>query len=270
MDDPLVFAVKLALQAGNLLRTFYDPAGVHATAKADRTVVTEADLASDKMITAAIREQYPEDEIISEESSHFLHNDQAATWIVDPLDGTTNFSLGLPIWGVSIGRASGGRAELGALYFPMINELYTASRGGGAFLNNKRLWVRAPDPSQPMSFFACCSRTFRRYDISIPYKPRILGSCAYSFCMVGRGSALLGFDATAKVWDVAATWVLVEEAGGKIAAFEGLAPFPILTDTDYATTSFPTLAAATPEVFAMGQNKIRRKAKFAIVVPKNE
>ena len=268
MDESLVFAVKLALQAGNLLRTFFNPAGVPAKAKADRTVVTEADFASDGMITNAIREHYPKDEIISEESSHHLLNDQSTTWIVDPLDGTTNFSLGLSIWGVSIARIYDGNAELGVLYFPMLNELYTARRGGGAFLNNKPIRVRAPDPSQPMSFFACCSRTFRYYDVSIPYKPRILGSCAYSFCMVSRGSALLGLDATAKIWDLAAIWVLVEEAGGKIAGFEGSQPFPISTQVDYASISFPTLAAATGDVFAMGQKKIRRKAKFALVTQK--
>jgi myo-inositol-1(or 4)-monophosphatase len=268
MDEVLTFAVKLALKAGNLLRTFFNPAGVHATAKADRTVVTEADIASDQLITATIHEHYPRDGVISEESSHWLHNEQSATWIIDPLDGTTNFSLGLSIWGVLIARASKGVVELGALYFPMINELYTARRGLGAFLNYKPITVRAPDSSQPMSFFACCSRTFRYYDISIPYKPRILGSCAYSFCMVGRGSALLGFDATAKIWDLAAAWILVEEAGGKIAAFEGPSPFPIATDIDYATTSYPTLAAATTELDAVGRRKIQRKAKFAVVVQK--
>ncbi len=133
MDDPWVFAVKLALQAGNLLRTFYNPAGVAATAKADRTVVTEADLASDRMITQAIREHYPNDEIISEESSHQVQHAQSPIWIVDPLDGTTNFSLGLSLWGVSIARISNGYPELGAVYFPMINELYSARKGSGAF-----------------------------------------------------------------------------------------------------------------------------------------
>ncbi len=266
MDDPWVFAVKLALQAGNLLRTFYNPAGVAASVKADRTVVTEADLASDRMITQAIRKHYPDDEIISEESSHQVQRAQSPVWIVDPLDGTTNFSLGLSIWGVSIARISNGYPELGAVYFPMINELYSARKGSGAFLNHKPITVRAPDPTQPMSFFACCSRTFRYYDVSIPYKPRILGSCAYSYCMVGRGSALLGFDATPKIWDLAAVWLLVEEAGGKMAGFEGSTPFPVQAQADYASINYPTLAASTPDVFAMGQNKIQRKAKFAFIV----
>ncbi len=266
MDDPLVFAVRLALQAGNLLRSFYKPAGISATSKPDRTVVTEADLASDRLITTALREHYPQDGIISEESTHHLENDGFPAWIVDPLDGTTNFSLGLPIWGVSIARIVNGYPTLGALYFPMINELYTSKLGLGAFLNNKPIVVRAPDPTQPMSFFACCSRTFRYYDISIPYKPRIMGSCVYTYCLVARGSALLGFDATAKIWDLAAIWILVEEAGGKIAAFEGSPPFPLTLHDDFSGIKYPTLASATSEVFSMGQNKIQRKAKFSFIV----
>jgi myo-inositol-1(or 4)-monophosphatase len=260
MDDQLTFAVKLIRQAGDLLRAYYNPAGIQATTKSDRTIVTAADLAADKMITSTIHQQYPENEIISEESSLSLHTDQKPVWIVDPLDGTTNFSLGLPIWGVSIAYVIHGKPELGIVYFPMLNELYTARRGHGAFLNNKPVSVRAPDPAQPMSFFACCSRTFRNYNVSIPYKSRILGSCTYSFCMVARGAALLGFDATPKIWDIAAIWVLVEEAGGKIAAFENSAPFPITMQDNFNSVSYPTLASATPEVFSMGLQKIRRKS----------
>ncbi len=265
-SDPFLFAIKLALQTGNLLREFFNPAGIRATAKADHTVVTEADLAADRAITEAIHKQFPEEEIISEESSHSSLNPESPTWIIDPLDGTTNFSLGLSIWGVSIARVTGGIPEFGALYFPKLNELYTARRGAGAFLNNKAIHVRTPDPAQPMSFFACCSRTFRYYDVSVPYKPRILGSCTYTYCMAGRGMALMGFDANAKIWDLAAIWVLVQEAGGKIAAFEEATPFPISTGIDYSVTSYPTLAAATPEVFSLGQNKIQRKSKFAFIV----
>lgn len=256
----MVFAVKLAVQTGNLLRQFYNPAGIPASAKPDQTVVTEADLAADKMITAAIHEHFPQDEIISEESSHYLQGDQSPVWVIDPLDGTTNFSLGLSIWGVSIARLSGGYPEFGVLYFPLINELYSAMHGSGAFLNNIPVVAKAPDPTRTMSFFACCSRTFRKYDINIPYKPRIMGSCAYTYCMVARGSALLGFDANPKIWDLAAVWILVEESGGTIAAFEGAPPFPISIGEDYSVISYPTLAASTREVFTMGQNKIRRKS----------
>jgi myo-inositol-1(or 4)-monophosphatase len=232
---------------------------MQASQKPDNTVVTEADLAADNLITIAIHKQYPQDEIISEESSHHLINPLSTIWVVDPLDGTTNFSLGVPIWGVSIARITDGYPQLGVLYFPLINELYIACRGSGALLNHSPINTRAPHPAQPMSFFACCSRSFRNYDISIPYKPRIMGSATYSFCMVARGSALIGFDATPKIWDLAAAWLLVEEAGGMIAAFDGSPPFPVHSNGDYSITSYPTLAAATPKLFESGLDKIQRK-----------
>jgi len=267
MTDTLKFATHLAIQTGNLLRKYFNLAGLNATQKFDHTVVTDADLAADRLVTQAIRRQYPSDEILSEETYHEITDLHSPCWVIDPLDGTTNFSLGLAIWGVSIARLVDGVPYVGVLYFPLIDELYTTKRGAGAFLNRNRITTRAPDPKQPMSFFACCSRTFRNYSVDLPYKPRILGSAAYTFCMVARGAALLGFDAAPKVWDLAAAWLLVEEAGGTITTFEGPPPFPVWATSDFHKVNFPTLAAATPEVFLAGQNKIQRKSKFAIVVP---
>jgi myo-inositol-1(or 4)-monophosphatase len=259
MNDPLDFATNLALHTGDLLQKYYDPVGIHAILKPDQTVVTEADFAADNFITQQVKQHFPHDGILSEESSHFLDDPQTPTWVIDPLDGSTNFSLGLAIWGVSIARLVNGFPELGVLYYPCINELFTTRQGTGAYLNNKQISTRPPDPTQPMSFFACCSRSFRNYDINIQYKPRILGSSTYSLSMVARGSALLGFDATPKIWDLAAAWLLVEEAGGTISVFEGLPAFPISMGIDYSTTSFTVMAAATPKLLEMGRNKIHRK-----------
>lgn len=100
MPDPLEFAIDLARQTGQLLVDYFNPAGLSATQKSDHTVVTEADLAADHLLTSAIRRQFPHDNVISEESSHQLGDPLSPTWIIDPLDGSTNFSLGLSIWGV--------------------------------------------------------------------------------------------------------------------------------------------------------------------------
>src|SRR4030042_6172483 len=136
MNDCLEFTTNLALKAGNLLLEYYDPAGLLAKEKPDHSVITEADMAADKLITTEIVNHFPQDEIISEESSHHLENNNSSVWIIDPLDGTTNFSLGLSIWGVSIARIEQGFPVLGVLYFPLIKELYTCQRGVGAFLNH--------------------------------------------------------------------------------------------------------------------------------------
>ncbi len=256
MIDPLEFAINLALETAELLKKYDHPVGIHTSLKPDKTVVTEADLAADDLITRKINTEFPQDAIVSEESSHYLLDTQSPTWVIDPLDGTTNFSLGLPVWGISIARLVDGKPYLGVVFFPRLNELYTTQRKMGAFLNHTPISTRAPDLSQPMSFFACCSRTFRRFNISVPYKPRIMGSSAYSFCMVARGSALLGFDATPKIWDLSAAWLLVEEAGGLIRSFDGSQVFPIYTGLDYSITSFPVIAAATPDLLEKGHSMI--------------
>ena len=261
MNDPLDFAVNLAQRTGDLLQNYYNPAGILSSAKPDKTVVTEADLAADKYITQQIKQHFPHDEILSEESSHFIEDPLATIWIIDPLDGTTNFSLGLAIWGVSIARLVNGYPELGAIYFPCLNELYSTRRGSGAYLNSNPIFAKAPDPTQPMSFFACCSRSFRLFNISVPYKPRIMGSSTYTMSMVARGLALLGLDATPKIWDLAAAWLLVEEAGGIMSVFEGSPAFPLTPMIDYSTTSYTILSAATPELLEMGHSKIQRKLK---------
>jgi myo-inositol-1(or 4)-monophosphatase len=260
MDHVLGFAINLAKQTGKLLQRYYNPEGVNASLKSDRTVVTEADIAADHYITQEIKVHFPGDQIISEESSHSSTSIQSPTWVIDPLDGTTNFSLGLSIWGISIARLINGYPEIAAIYFPLINELYTAQRGSGAFLNQKPVATRPPDPAHPMSFFACCSRSFRYFDIKIPYKTRILGSSAYSFCMVARGTALIALDAVPKIWDLSAAWLLVEQAGGVIDAFDGPRPIPISPDVDYSQTSYPLLAAANQKIFESSRGKIHRRS----------
>jgi myo-inositol-1(or 4)-monophosphatase len=260
MNLVLDFAINLAKQTGGILQKYYNPAGVKASLKSDHTVVTEADLAADQYITQEIKAHFPDDQIISEESSHSLTSIQAPTWIIDPLDGTTNFSLGLAIWGISIARLIDGYPEIAAIYFPLINELYTARRDSGAFLNQSPIKTRPPDPTHPMSFFACCSRSFRYFDISIPFKPRVLGSSAYSFCMLARGSALLALDAIPKIWDLSAVWLLVEQAGGVIDAFDGPRPIPIAPIIDYSLTSFTLLAAANQQLFDSSRGKIHRRS----------
>jgi myo-inositol-1(or 4)-monophosphatase len=259
MDDLERFTVDLALETGGLLLEFFDLFGIHASPKPDHTVVTEADLAADRLITRRIQENFPADGIISEESSHFLHDPHSPTWVVDPLDGTTNFSLGLPVWGISIARLLNGYPELGVLYFPIIDELYVGRSGSGAYLNHRQISTRAPDPAEPMSFFTCCSRSFRTFNISVPYKPRIMGSSAYSFCLVARGSALIGLETTPKIWDLAAAWLLVEEAGGIIKPFETGQIFPIHSDVDYNTASWAVIATTTPKLFEQSNHWIKRK-----------
>jgi myo-inositol-1(or 4)-monophosphatase len=259
MTSPLEFAIQLARQAGASLLGAFKLSGTTASLKADRSFVTQADVASDRLITAAIQRQYPRDAILSEELNNSLPEVTPEVWIIDPLDGTTNFSLGLQVWGVLISRLHSGQPEISVQYFPMLDELYTAQRGKGAWLNGNPIHTRPPEPSQPYGFFACCSRTHRRYHIAIRYKPRILGSAAYSFCMLARGTALITLEATPKIWDIAGAWLLVQEAGGMMHPLEGVAPFPLAPEVDYRQQSFPTLGAATPALLESARKQVSPK-----------
>jgi myo-inositol-1(or 4)-monophosphatase len=259
--DTIEFTTKLALETGELLLSYYQNLGIQAQMKSDKTVVTKADLAADQHLRRQISLAYPNDFILSEEANTIYPTNETAVWIIDPLDGTTNFSLGFHYWGISISRIVNGFPELGVLYFPLLDELYTASKNAGAYLNGKPLKVNTSNPSQPIKFFSCCSRAFRSYDIGIKYKTRILGSAAYGLITVARGSALLAFEVTPKVWDFSASWIITQEAGGLISHLEGESPFPLTPGLDYENKSFPLLTAATSDLLIEGQTNIRKRRK---------
>ncbi len=256
----LSFAVELARQTGDLLLHYYQSKNLATGLKADGSAITEADIAADNLITTTIQNHFPENRLISEEHqpslSQYELDPDRDVWIIDPLDGTTNFSLGLPIWGVILSLLTGGWPEIAVLYFPVLDELYNAQRGKGAFLNGEPLQIKPPTSTRPLSFFACCSRTHQDYRVSIPYKTRILGSAGYSMCAVARSIAIVAFEATPKIWDIAAGWLLVSEAGGKIETLDKSQPFPLRSGFDYTGKNFPTLAAANQRVLARARKQI--------------
>lgn len=244
MNNTLHFAETLARQAGSLLTEFFQLNGIESTQKADHTVVTQADLAADDLIRSAIQAAYPEDQILTEESGITQYRPDRPMWIIDPLDGTTNFSLGLHTWGVSIARLVDGYPDIAAIYFPLYSELYTAKRGEGAFLNQQPLQIDPQNAQRTTAFFACCSRTFRRYQVGVRYKTRILGAAAYDFCCVARGAAIAGFQVTPKIWDIAGGWLVLEEAGGSAQLHGGGSPFPYTVMEGFERISYPTVMAA--------------------------
>jgi myo-inositol-1(or 4)-monophosphatase len=261
--DDYTFAVQLSQEAGDYLARVFGANRLgtllHTRLKTDRSLVTEADVAADQMIAGGIQRNFPGEPILSEELNPGLPVEaggSGALWVVDPLDGTTNYSLGLPVWGVLIARLVDGMPEFAVLNFPRLGELYTARKGQGATLNGEPIHTRPPDSNRPLAFFTCCSRTHRRYKVSIPYKTRILGAAAYSFCSVATGMALVGFEAAPKIWDLTAGWLLVEEAGGAVEAFEGPAPFPVRGGLAYEHLEFPVLMAANQGALEKARQQI--------------
>lgn len=254
--SPLTFTSNLTKKAGALLKEYFHHQDLVSGLKSDNSLVTEADLAADRLIRQTIQREYPNDGILSEEEGTTFPDGYTHVWVIDPLDGTTNFSLGLHYWGVSIARLHNGIPELAAVYFPIVDELFTAQQERGAFLNGELLVIKDPLINSPNSFFACCSRTYKHYQVNLPYKTRTLGAAVYHLCTVAKSAAIIAFEATPKLWDIAGGWLIVQEAGGSVQTLTGEAPFPAQTGSDYKNKAFPTLAAATQKLARLAWERI--------------
>ncbi|NUM49468.1 MAG: hypothetical protein HUU38_32615 [Anaerolineales bacterium] len=228
--------------------------------KPDGTEVTDADRRAEEIVREMITKQCPDDSILGEEFGATTLSKTPYRWVIDPLDGTSNFALGVHYWGVSIARVVDGWPDIAALYFPVFGELYTARRGGGAHLNGAPLRTAPAPLPRPVAFFACDSRVHRHYHVNLPYKARILGSAAYNFCALARGIATIGFETTPRIWDLAASWLVLEEAGGALHPYQN-APFPLQPATDYKSLPYPILGAENQETLTLARQQITPKQK---------
>jgi myo-inositol-1(or 4)-monophosphatase len=246
--DRLTWTIQTALTAGQILLDAQSTARM--AEKADGSAVSAADFAADAYITQQIHATFPENAIISEESGVLAQAKLLGeTWVVDPLDGSTNYLHQIPFWGVSIAFLRNGEPELAVLYFPANQELVYAQRGQGAFA------VQLPDgqplPLQPCpasltanQFYMQCSRTQATFDLRVPCKPRMFGAAAYNLLTVAKGNMLFAIEVTPKIWDIAAVWLILQESGATVAALQGVLPFPLEVNRDYTRQSFCLLAAA--------------------------
>ncbi len=217
-------AVSAARAAGKLLakefKTF-DRSDVKV--KGFTQLVTPADKEAEKIILSAIKEVFPGHHILSEESGD---NDKKSkySWIVDPLDGTTNFSFHFPAFAVSIGVAYEGEIILGVVYLPLLNEMFVAERGKGAFLNGKKIRVSSCGPERAFHTFCHGGKKndvkkavgYYSYRKPRDYDIRQLGSASLELAYVACGRTDSIFIPGAKSWDVAAGTLLVSEAGGRV------------------------------------------------------
>jgi myo-inositol-1(or 4)-monophosphatase len=256
----LTIARTAALQAGKELVRIYQTGNREGELKADHTLVTEADRKADQLIASLIKESFPHDGILSEESSTIFPPNQHA-WVVDPLDGTVNFSHGLVYWGVSIAHLENGQPKDAAVFFPLVDELYTASLGKGAKLNGKPLSIQKSTGKELVPVFVHCSRMQQQYEIKTRFKKRSLGAAAYHICLVASSTAALALESTPRIWDFAASWLIVKESGGAIKALGQDQPFPAQPGVDYARKPYPILAARSAQVLEIEEAGITPKKK---------
>lgn len=242
MNDCKRIAIEAAKRAGQLLRQNLGKAN-RIEFKGEVDLVTEMDRQAEGLIIETLNEVYPGHGILTEERDE-MRSTSNYRWIIDPLDGTTNYTHGFPIFSVSIALEKDGDVVLGVVYDPMLDELFTAEKGKGAFLNEKR--IRVSGVSQlNMSLLA----TGFPYDVRTSpdnnlnhfanfavrtQAIRRVGSAALDLCWVACGRFDGFWELKLKPWDVAAGGLVVKEAGGMVTDFKGK-PFSIYSDETLAT-----------------------------------
>lgn len=221
--------IDIAKEAGSVIRQGFSEK-ISIEYKSDVTdLVTNIDKLAEKSITDFIRKKYPNHSIIAEEGGN-TRKSSPYTWVIDPIDGTTNFAHKLPIFSVSIGIQKNNENIIGVIYDVMRDEIYSAERGSGAFRNDEQINVSSNDnlaKSLLVTGFA-----YNREDeykeaikifISFLTKTRAvrrLGSAALDFCYVASGVFDGFWEANLSPWDVCAGILLVEEAGGLVTNFK--------------------------------------------------
>ena len=222
-------AVQAARTAGQIvMEKYHRPLQVRV--KGLRDLVTEADVAAQEAIVSLIAARFPSHAILAEENLGSLEELGEYTWIVDPLDGTTNYAFRLPIFSISIALAHRGQPVLGVVYDPTRDHLFHAEAGQGAFLNGASLCVAerekligtliafdwAREPAVRETLLRILNHVARQVGTV-----RALGSAALGPCYVAAGWLDAYFHARLSPWDVAAAAVIVREAGGQAVDFDG-------------------------------------------------
>jgi myo-inositol-1(or 4)-monophosphatase len=227
-------AIEAARQIGQaLLEGFGRPQEIRS--KGLRDIVTEADLRAQHKAIEIIHSRYPDHDVWAEEGGQIPDGTSDYCWIVDPLDGTTNYSRGYPCFSVSIGLSYRGEVILGAVYDPLRDQLFQAQRGQGAYLNNARIHVRTIerliDAVVGLDWPRKQDLRSQMAELVAKIAPRVgtlrtSGSAALSLCYVAAGwiDAYLNF--TPQPWDAAAASLIIQEAGGTINDLAGLSWHP--------------------------------------------
>lgn len=263
-------AIKAARAAGAIInRAALDVESVRISQKQVNDFVTEVDHAAEKTIIETLLGAYPGHGILAEESgSEHGAKDSEFVWIIDPLDGTTNFIHGFPVYCVSIALAVKGKVEQAVIYDPSRNDLFTATRGRGAYMNDRRLRV-----SKRIRLAECLISTgfpFRPGDNLPDYMAmmgevmkrtaglRRPGAAALDLAYVAAGFTDGFFESGLQPWDVAAGSLLVTEAGGLVGNFTGEADFLAQHEC----------LAGNPKVYGQMVSIIGKYSKFASAADK--
>jgi myo-inositol-1(or 4)-monophosphatase len=222
----LALILDAAREAGALARDIRRK-GLEIEYKADdNTPVTNADLATDKLLTERLRAARPDYGWLSEETRDTPERlGKTRLWVVDSIDGTNSFVAGIPEFAISVGLVDRGRAVIGVVFNPVTGELYHAVAGGGAFLNGAPIHVSRTDEAAEVRRIAAARSEMGRGEFdhfTAPWQVSPLGSTAYKMAKVAEGRVDVFVSAGSKAeWDVAGAAVVVAEAGGRVTRLDG-------------------------------------------------
>jgi len=237
MQPLLNIAIRAARRAGDVIVRYVDRLDtLTVKAKERNDFVSEVDRQAEDEIIQIIRGAYPDHAILGEESGAHHSHDAEWSWVIDPLDGTTNFLHGFPVFSISIAVKHRGRLEHGAVYDPLRNELFTASRGGGAQLNSRRIRVTGLKTlegaligtgfpfreNQNLDLYLKMFAAVTRKAAGV----RRAGSAALDLAYVAAGRMDGFWELGLKEWDIAAGALMVQEAGGSVGHLDGRSGFP--------------------------------------------
>jgi myo-inositol-1(or 4)-monophosphatase len=248
MHPLLNIAVRAARRAGEIIvRSLVRLESLQVSSKGRNDYVSEVDRSAEREIIAFIHKHYPQHAILAEESG--ASGDSDIQWIIDPLDGTTNFLHGFPVFAVSIAVAQRGRLEIGAIYDPMRQEVFTAVRGVGAQLDNRRIRVSKQrgldgallatgfpfrDTGAHADTYFATLRTLSELTAGI----RRPGAAALDLAYVAAGRVDGFWEIGLKPWDTAAGTLMIQEAGGRVGTLGG-SPYQLGAN----------IVAGTPKVY---------------------
>lgn len=226
----LNFTIGLSHDAGRVLLRYFNRTH-RIEVKKGAGIVTEADKAAEKLILKKIFRKFPKSSMIAEESGEH-HSGSDLCWVVDPLDGTSNYAHGFPWFSVSIGLYVKGRPVLGVVYHPILKETFYAEAGHGAFLDGRRIHVsttgRMRDALLSTGFYYSRGDKLRSevgvfgQMNEVALGVRRPGSAALDLAFVACGRFDGFWESGLSPWDVAAGFLIVEEAGGKVTDYRGL------------------------------------------------
>jgi len=228
-------------------RQIKDFGNISASNKEDGSLITSCDLWSDKTIVDGLASIAPDEGVLSEEGGKSVPRTKAY-WVVDPLDGTTNFAAGIPYWSISVARFLNGRPQTSFLIIPTLKKKFVSIKGKGVWLNNQKI---EPNHNNHQSeCISLCSRSIKilqkKPSSVFPGKIRLLGVSSLNLTSVAMGQTYGAIESTPKIWDIAAAWLLLEELNCPIEWLE-TNPLDLLSGENLSDVNFPLIAGRSIE-----------------------